>query len=145
MTSHSVNVGWAVAGVLFLASGLGLCLRAKAYASGGLFVCAGALLILARLASTDVDAARAGVAAMAVLTAAITAYPRLTWDLASALTLAAALLGTPVLVHQLEGADGLRVGDIAWIAFALAAVGTSHLWWRLETTPQRQGVPCCGC
>jgi len=135
MTWDSVDVGWAVAGVLFITSGLGLCLRAKAYPSGGLFAAAGALLILARFAPTDVDAAHAGVAAMAVLTAAIATYPRLTWDLASALTLTGALLGTPVLARQLERADGLSVGDITWIAFALATVGTSHLWWRLETAP----------
>lgn len=135
MTSAFVNIGWAVAGGLFVTSGLGLCLRAKAYLSGGLFVCAGALLVVARFAPTDVDAVHAGVAAMAVLTAAIATYPRFTWDLASALTLAAVLLGTPVLVRQLERADGLGVGDIAWIAFALVTVGATHLWWRLETTP----------
>lgn len=133
MTSDAVDVGWAVAGVLFVASGLGLCLRAKAYPSGGLFTCAGALLILAGFTPGDVDAVRAGVAAMAVLTAAIATYPRFTWDLASVLTLAGALLGTPVLARQLERADGLTLGDIVWIAFALAVVGASHLWWRLET------------
>jgi len=135
MTSDAVNIGWAVAGLLFVMSGLGLCLRAKAYLSGGLFACAGGLLIVAKFAPEDVDAAHAGVAAMAVLTAAIATYPRSTWDLATALTLAAALLGTPVLVRQLERADGLSVGDIVWIAFALVTVGASHLWWRLETTP----------
>ena len=72
---------------------------------------------------------------MALLTAAIATYPRFTWDLASALTLAGVLLGAPLLARQLERSDGLGVGDIAWIAFALAAVGSSHLWWRLETTP----------
>ena len=72
---------------------------------------------------------------MALLTAAIATYPRFTWNLASALTLAGALLGTPVLARQLERSDGLSVGDIAWIAFALATVGASHVWWRLETTP----------
>ena len=116
MTSASVNIGWAVAGGLFVASGFGLCLRAKAYLSGGLFACAGALLIVARFVPTDVDAAHAGVAAMAVLTAAIATYPRFTWDLATALTLAGAIVGTPVLVRQLERTDGLSVGDIAWIA-----------------------------
>jgi signal transduction histidine kinase len=135
MTPHSVDVGWAVAGVLLVASGLGLCRRAKAYPSGSLFAFAGALLIAARFAPTDMDAARVGVAAMAVLTAAIATYPRFTWNPASVLTLAGALLGTPVLAGQLEGADGLSVADIAWIAFALATVGLSHLWWRLETTP----------
>lgn len=135
MTSAFVNIGWAVAGGLLVTSGLGLCLRAKAYLSGGLFVCAGALLIAARFTPTDVDAVHAGVAAMAVLTAAIATYPRFTWELASALTLAGALLGTPVLVRQLERADGLGVGDITWIAFALVTVGATHLWWRLETTP----------
>jgi two-component system NarL family sensor kinase len=135
MTSDSIDVGWTVAGVLFVASGLGICLRAKAYPSGGLFAFAGALLIAARFAPADVDAVHVGVAAMAVLTAAIATYPRFTWDLASALALAGALLGTPVLARQLERADGLSVGDIAWIAFALATVGMSHLWWRLETAP----------
>ncbi|MEV6491330.1 histidine kinase [Actinoplanes sp. NPDC051633] len=135
MTPDSVDVGWAVAGVLFVTSGLGLCLRAKAYSSGGLFAAAGALLIVAGFAPTGADAAYAGVAAMALLTAAIATYPRFTWNLAGALTLAAALLGTPVLAHQLGGADGLSVDNIAWIAFALATVGASHLWWRLETSP----------
>jgi two-component system, NarL family, sensor kinase len=134
MTS-GIDVGWAVAGVLFVASGLGLCLRAKAYPSGALFVCAGALFVAARLAPGDVDAVHVAIAAMALLTAAIATYPRFTWDLASALTLVAALLGTPVLAQQLARADGLSVGDIVWIAFALATVGMSHLWWRLETTP----------
>ena len=50
MISDSVDVGWAAAGVLLVASGLGLCLRAKAYPSGGLFALAGALLITAGLA-----------------------------------------------------------------------------------------------
>lgn len=135
MTSDSIDIGWAVAGALFFASGLGLCVRAKAYVSGGLFACAGAFFIVAGLALTDLDAARTGVAAMAVLTAATATYPRFTVELASALTLAAALLGTPILARQLEDADGLAVGDIAWIAFALTAVGTSQLWWRLEKEP----------
>ncbi|RYP81920.1 sensor histidine kinase [Nocardioides guangzhouensis] len=135
MRSYGVNLGWAVAGVLFITSGLGLCLRARAYASGGLFAAAGALLIVARFAPSDADAARAVVAAMAVLTAAIATFPRFTWGLATALTLVAVLVGTPVLARQLEGADGLSVGDMAWIAFALATVGGSHLWWRLETAP----------
>lgn len=134
MTSQ-VDVGWAVAGVLFVASGLGLCFRAKAYPSGGLFAFTGTLLIVARFAPGDVDAVHLGVAAMTVLTAAIATYPRFTWDLATVLTLAAVMVGTPVLARQLERADGLSVGDIAWIALALAAVGSSHLWWRLETTP----------
>lgn len=135
MTSHSADIGWAVAGVLLVASGLGLCVRAKTYPSGGLFAFGGALLITATLAPTEVAAANAGVAAMAALTAAISTYPRFTWDLAGALTLAAVLLGTLVLARQLQGTDGLDVGDIAWIAFALVTVGTSHLWWRLETAP----------
>jgi two-component system NarL family sensor kinase len=135
MTPDSVDLGWAAAGVLLVASGLGLCVRAKAYPSGGLFALAGVLLVVTGFASTDVDAARAGVAAMAVLTAAIATYPRFTWDLAGALTLAGALVGTPLLAWQLEGGDGLGLGDIAWVAFALATVGACHLWWRLETTP----------
>ena len=135
MTPDSVDVGWAVAGVLLVASGLGLCLRAKAFLSGGLFALAGAVLIATRFAPTAMDAAHVGVAAMAVLTAAIATYPRLTWDLATALTLAGAILGTSALARLLEGADGLNLGDIAWIAFALVTVGSSHLWWRLETTP----------
>jgi two-component system, NarL family, sensor kinase len=135
MTSDPIDVGWAVAGVLLAASGIGLCLRAKAYASGGLFALAGALLIAARFVPIGVDAAHVGVAAISVLVAAIATYPRITWDIASALTLAGALLGTPLLALQLQGADGLTGGDIAWIAFALTTVGGSHLWWRLETTP----------
>ena len=106
---------------------------------------AGALLITARFA-TDVDAAHVGVAAMAVLTAAIATYPRFTWDLASALTLAGVLLGTPLLARQLERADGLSVGDIAWIAFALATVGIEpSVVATGNHTRQRHGVPCCGC
>jgi signal transduction histidine kinase len=141
MTSHSLDLGWVVAGVLLVTAGLGLCIRAKAYTSGGLFASAGALLILSGLAPVNVDAARSGVAAMAVLTAAIATYPRFTRDTASELTLAAALLGTPVLVLQLERADGLSVSDMAWIAFALTTVGTSHLWWRLETAPAETRSP----
>lgn len=135
MTSAFVNIGWAVAGGILVASGVGLCLRAKAYLSGGLFACAGALLIVARFVPTDLDALHAGVAAMAVLTAATAAYPRFTWDFASALTLGGVVLGTPLLVWQLEQADGLSFGDLAWIAFALITVGATHVWWRLETTP----------
>ena len=66
MTPDSVDVGWAVAGVLLVASGLGLCLRAKAFLSGGLFALAGAVLIATRFAPTAMDAAHVGVAAMAV-------------------------------------------------------------------------------
>lgn len=134
MTSDSVDFGWAVAGVLLVASGLGLCLRARAYPSGGLFTFAGALLIAARFAPSDVDTVHVGVAAMVVLTSAIATYPCFTWDLAGVLTLAAVLLGAPVLALQLERSDGLSIGDMAWIALALATVGLSHLWWRLETT-----------
>ena len=132
MTSDSFDVGWAIAGVLFVTSGVALCARAKAYPSGGLFACGGALLIATTF--LEVDAIYAGIAAMAALTAAIATYPRLTWDLATALTLAGGLLGTPVLAWQLERADGLSVEDLAWIGFALVAIGASHLWWRLETT-----------
>ncbi|MFN7151934.1 MAG: hypothetical protein ACK4V6_20950, partial [Microthrixaceae bacterium] len=103
-----------MAGLLLVASGLGLCLRVKMYPAGGLFASAGALLILAGVPPAGVDTAHAGVAAMALLTAAIAAYPRLTRDLASALTLAGALLGTTVLAWHLERADGLSVGDLAW-------------------------------
>src|SRR5687768_2805906 len=123
MTADSVDVGWVVAGALFAASGLGLCLRARAYPSGLLFTAGGALLIVAGFATSDLDAARVVVAAMAVLTAAIATYPRLTRGVATILTLTAALVGTPVLARQLEQADGLSVGDLAWIAFALATVG----------------------
>jgi two-component system NarL family sensor kinase len=135
MTSGDVDVGWAVAGVLFVASGLGLCLRAKTFLSGGLFAFAGTLLIAARFTTGDTDGVHLGVAAMAVLTAAIVTYPRFTRDLATALALAGVLVGTPLLARHLERTDGLSVGDIAWIALALAAVGASQLWWRLETTP----------
>jgi two-component system NarL family sensor kinase len=137
MTSDFADLGWAAAGLLLVLSGFGLCLRSKAYTSGGLFASAGALLMVAAFALSDVDAIRVGVAAMAVLTVAIATYPRFVWDIASALTLAAALLGTPILARQLGRVDGLSVGDIAWIAFALTAVGTTNLWWRLETTPAR--------
>lgn len=75
----------------------------------------------------------AGVAAMALLTAAVATYPRLTWDLTTALTLAGALIGTPLIAQRLARTDGLIGGDLAWIAFFLATIGLSHLWWRLET------------
>lgn len=141
MTSSSVDVGWVVAGVLFVGSGLGLILRAKAYSSGSLFIIAGALLVAARLVPADMQATHLGVAAMTSLAAAIAAYPRFTLDLASALTLAAVFLGTPLLTRHLDRADGLSVGDIAWIAFALVTVSMSHLWWRLETTSAQARSP----
>ena len=111
------------------------CASEPGHISGVLFATAGVFLIVARFAPSDVDAAHAVVAAMVVLTAAIATYPRFTWDLATALTLVGAFVGTPVLARQLDRADGLSVGDFAWIGFALAAVGSSHVWWRLETTP----------
>lgn len=141
MTLDSVDVGWAVAGLLFVTSGLGLCWRVRAYPSGGLFLCTGVFLILASIAPTDVDAARAGVAALAALTGAIATYPRFTRDLAGILTLAAVFLGTPILTWQLARADGLGSGDVAWIAFALASVGAAHLWWRLETATAQTRSP----
>ena len=131
----SVDLGWAVAGALLVISGLGLCLRVKAYAAGGLFTAAGAFLIGARFAHSDGDAARAAVAAMALLTAAVVTSPRFTWRLSTALALAGTLVGAPVLAWQLRWADGLGVGDIAWIVFGLATVAATHLWWRLETSP----------
>ncbi|HEU5483643.1 MAG TPA: histidine kinase [Microlunatus sp.] len=130
--TNAVDVGWAVAGLLFVLSGAGLCVRARICLAGGLFAAAGALLIVAALVFDDVLAARAGVAAMVALTAAVTTYPRIKWDLASALTLGGVLVGTPLLARQLEGSDGLSVSDMAWMAFFLATVGLSHLWWRLE-------------
>lgn len=141
MTSGAVDVGWAVAGVLFVGSGLGLILRARAYASGGLFVIAGALLVAAGLVISDVDATHLGVAAMTSLAAAIATYPRFTLDVASGLTLMAVCLGTPLLARHLERADGLSAADIAWIAFALVSIGMSHLWWRLETTSAQARSP----
>ncbi len=132
MTSDAVTVGWAVAGALLVASGLGLFLRVRAYVSGFLFVTAGGLLVVTGFAL--VPPARAGVGAMVVLAAAIATYPRVSRDIASVLALAAVLLGTPVLARQLAGTDGLRVGDTAWIVSALAAVVLSYLWWRLETS-----------
>ena len=132
MMSDSIDVGWAVAGLLFVGSGLGLAVRARRYPAGGLFVAAGSLLIVVGFLPPEA-ATYAGVAAMAVLTAAVATYPRFTWDLATALTLAGALIGTPLLTQRLARTDGLSVGDLAWIAFFLATIGLSHLWWRLET------------
>ena len=132
MMSDSIDVGWAVAGFLFIASGLGLVIWARRYAAGGLFAAAGCLLIVVGLLPLEA-AAYAGVAAMAVLTAAVATYPRFRWDLATALTLAGAFIGTPLLTQRLGRTDGLSVGDLAWIAFFLATIGLSHLWWRLET------------
>lgn len=135
MTTAIVDAGWAVGGVLFVGTGLGLCLRARVCLSGGFFVVAGALLVGVALRLGGVDPAYLGVAAMMALAAALATYPRLTRDLASMLTLAVVLVGAPVLAWQLDDADGLTGGDLAWIAFALAAVTMSHLWWRLETSP----------
>ena len=134
MTADSVDVGWAAAGVLLAASGLGLCLRTRTYPSGVLFAVAGALLIAMGFTPADVEPAHVAIAAMAILTAAIATYPRLTWDLATALVLARVLLGTPVLAWQLQRDDSLTISDIGWIAIALSAVGAAHLWWRLETS-----------
>jgi signal transduction histidine kinase len=135
MTSASIDAGWAVAGVLFVGSGLGLCFRHGVRLSGVLFAGSGLLLLVAWLTPGGVDPAHAVVAAMAVLAAAIATYPRFTWALATVLTLAGVLAGTPLLAWQLAQVDGLAVGDIAWIGFALATVGASHLWWQLETSP----------
>ena len=135
MTSDSLDVGWSVAGVLLAASGLGLCLRARAYPSGGLFAVAGVLFIVLPFTPAHLDSAHVAVAAAAALTAAIVVYPRFRWDVASALTLAGLVLGAPLLAWQLGRVDGLSASDTIWIAFALVAVGASHLWWRLETAP----------
>ncbi len=132
MTWDSVDVGWAVAGSLFVASGLGLGFRARRLPTGGFFVAAGCLLIAVGFLPTEATA-YAGVAGMAVLTAAVATYPHVTWDIATALTLAGVSLGTLLLTHRLGRTDGLSVGDLAWIAFFLATIGLSHLWWRLET------------
>ena len=134
MTPDSVDIGWAVAGLLLVASGVGLCARAKAYLSGVSFAAAGALLILEGVARTDVVVGIAGVAAAAVLTAGTVSYPRLRWDLAGVLALVGIGLGTPVLARQLARADGLSASDVAWTAFYLVAIGMTHLWWRLETS-----------
>lgn len=133
MTPDAVSAGWAVAGVLLVGSGLGLCVRAKVQVSGGLFVLTGTLFIAVCFPVGILDAPYAGVAAMAALTAAIATYPRAALDLTNVLTLTAVLLGAPVLAWQLGGADGLSAGDVSWIAFALVMVGASQVWWRLET------------
>ena len=135
MTSDSLDVGWSVAGMLLVASGLGLCFRARAYPSGGLFAVAGVLFIVLPFTPAHLDSAHVAVAAAAALTAAIVVYPRFRWDVASALTLAGLVLGAPLLAWQLGRVDGLSASDTIWIAFALVAVGASHLWWRLETAP----------
>lgn len=137
MTTEPIVVGWVVAGVLLVSSGIGLCLRVRSYPSGALFAAAGGLLIVADLASADVHETSAEVAAMVAITAAIVTYPRFTADAATALALAATFVGAPVVAVRLAQADGLSVGDLAWVAFFLAAVGGSHLWWRLETSPTR--------
>ena len=79
------------------------------------------------------------------LTAAIVVYPRFLWDVASALTLAGLVLGAPLLAWQLGRVDGLSASDTIWVAFALVAVGASHLWWRWRPRRHRRGSRCCGC
>jgi len=127
-----IDIGWAVAGLLFVGSGLGLAVGIRRYPAGGLLAAAGSLLIAIGFLPPEV-AAYAGVAAMALLTAAVATYPRFNWDLATALTLTGALIATPLLTSRLAVTDGLSVGDLAWIAFFLASIGLGHLWWRLET------------
>jgi two-component system NarL family sensor kinase len=129
----TVDGGWIVAGVLLVGSGLALCRRPGVRIPGGLFAVAGVLLLVADVA-TEVEAARVGVVAMVVLTAAVATYPRPTKDLATALALGAAVVGAPALAWYLDDGSGLRAGDLAWVAFVCSAVGLSHLWWRLETT-----------
>ncbi|GAA3691788.1 hypothetical protein GCM10022204_03880 [Microlunatus aurantiacus] len=132
MTVDTIEVGWAVAGLLFVLSGLGLVLQARRFPAGGLFIASGCLLVVVGFLPPE-GAAYAGVAAMTVLTAAVATYPRFTCDLATALTLAGALIGTPLIAERLGRIDGLDVGDLVWIGLFLATIGLSHLWWRLET------------
>lgn len=132
MTMDVAVLGWAVAGVVLAASGVGLCVRSGVYASGLLFASSGVLLVVVGFTPADV-AVFVGVAAMAGLGLAIATYPQLSWDLARTLTLAVVPLGVPLLAWQLAGVGGLHQGDVGWIAFALVSVGAGHLWWRLET------------
>lgn len=132
MTMDVAVLGWAVAGAVLATAGVGLCVRSGVYASGLLFASSGVLLVAVGFTSTD-SAVFVGVAAMAGLSSAIATYPHLSWDLARTLTLAAVLLGVPLLASQLGSAGGLDQGDVGWIAFALVSVGAGHLWWQLET------------
>jgi two-component system, NarL family, sensor kinase len=134
MISESVNAGWAVAGLVLMACGLGLWARSRAGISGSLLAIAGAMLLALRVPLGGVDTGHIGVAAMMALSAAIATYPHPRWDLADGLTLAAVLVGAPVLAWRLGQSGGFNAADLAWIAFALVMVATSHVWWRLETS-----------
>jgi signal transduction histidine kinase len=133
MSMDVEGIGWAVAGILLAASGIGLCVRCHAYASGLVFSAAGLLLGIVHLVPAEVSDLVA-VVAMVALSSAIAVYPSVNVDVARALTLGAVLIGAPLLAWQLRGGGGLDPGDVGWVAFALVAVSASHVWWRLETT-----------
>lgn len=131
MTTDGAVLGWAMAGVLLIVSGLVLAVRHRTWESGLLMTAAGLLLAVVALVPAG---GAAGVGAMAALGCAASVYPRPTWDLASALTLGAVVIGSPALWWRLGGGGGLDRSDMAWIAFALVTVTSAHVWWRLETT-----------
>ena len=130
-----LDVAWAVAGLVLVASGAGLCSRARACLCGGLFACCGALLVVAGLVSGSVQTA-AGVAAMTALAMAIVTYPRLERDGVGVLALSG-VVAIPALAWPLTGWDSFSRTDLVWVAFALTVVCAGDVWWRLETAPPR--------
>ncbi|HCB04937.1 MAG TPA: histidine kinase [Nocardioides sp.] len=126
MTWDPESVGWLVAGLLLVGSGLCLCVQTKIYTAGVLFSLAGILVGLTLVAEADL-----GVVVIALLATAIVAYPRFVPDLATALALAGAIIGGPALAWRVE---------LAGVAFAVGCVTLTYLWWRLENArPETQG------
>ncbi|MGH3457025.1 sensor histidine kinase [Aeromicrobium sp.] len=140
MSLASATIGWAIAGLLLVASGLVLCLQAKAYPAGVLFAVSGALLAGVHWAPAD-GRAYVGLAAVATLVAAIATYPRFERGLATWLTLAALAVGTPALAWTLARDNGLSDIDFVAIVLATVTVAATHVWWRLETTPAADREP----
>lgn len=141
MLAESAGVGWAAAGLLLVASGLGLLTGAGTRITGSLFVAAGALLIAVAFPVGDLDTGHVGVAAMSALAAATATYPRPVRDLPQCLVLTAVFLGSPWLLWRLGQTDGVDAADLAWVAFAVTMVVLAHLWWRLETVPAQSRGP----
>jgi signal transduction histidine kinase len=132
MTTGVDGLGWAVAGLLLLVTGTGLARRPGARTAGVLFALAGALLVVVG-AVPLADAGPVGVAAMAVLAAAATSYPRFVVDVPGCAALAAALFGAPALAVVLAADGRIGVVDLVWVASGLVVVVAGLVWWRLET------------
>jgi signal transduction histidine kinase len=132
MTTGVDGLGWAVAGLLLLVTGTGLARQPGARTAGVLFALAGALLVVVG-AVPLADAGPVGVAAMAVLAAAATSYPRFVVDVPGCAALAAALFGAPALAVVLAADGRIGVVDLVWVASGLVVVVAGLVWWRLET------------